>query len=305
MRWQVSGIGDVMPKPSRLMLARSQISSFFSESTQKVFSQRQLASILKQNRTTWNLAAHTTADEFISFLTSKCGLLTHTLRSAAYGHQITRHSCKRASPYEVALSIKSNAYLCHGTAAVLHGLCSPTLETIFLNAEQSPKPSPGKLTQEGIDRAFAAKQRQSNLTYQAGTISVTVIAGKNTKRFGVQEIKGPNSETLAVTSLARTLIDIVVRPAYAGGIQQVIHAYHSAIDRVSVDELMDVLKKLDYIYPYHQAIGFVMQQAGFAKKAYGRMREPGLKHDFYVAHCMQQRNYSEEWRLYYPTSLNA
>ena len=152
---------------------------------------------------------------------------------------------------------------------------------------------------------IVVRQRQSNLTYEAGTISVTVVAGKNTNRFGVQEIKGPNSEKLAVTNLTRILIDIVVRPAYAGGIQQVIHAYHSAIDRVSADELMTTLQELDYTYPYHQAIGFVMQQAGFAKKAYGKMREPGLKHDFYVAHCMQQRSYSEEWRLYYPTSLTA
>ena len=93
-----------------------------------------------------------------------------------------------------------------------------------------------------------------------------MISGKNTNRLGVEEIVGPNSERLQVTNLERTLIDIVVRPAYAAGIIEVIKAYRAAKDRMSVNKLLEILKKLDYVYPYHQAIGFLMQQAGYPQE---------------------------------------
>jgi hypothetical protein len=42
---------------------------------------------------------------------------------------------------------------------------------------------------------------------------------------------------------------------------------------MSVDELLTILKELDYIYPYHQAIGFYQQHAGYEKPIWERMNE--------------------------------
>jgi hypothetical protein len=174
-------------------------------------------------------------------------------------------------------------------------------KTIYLNVEQSPKPSgSGSLTQEGIDRAFSAQQRQSNLIYTCNASSIVMIAGKNTNRLGVEEIPGPASEAIRVTNLERTLIDIVVRPAYAGGISQVFKAYRAAKDRISLDRLIAILKKLDYVYPYHQPIGFLMQKAGYPKQEVEQLRALELDHDFYLAHGMQQPEYSQDWRLFHP-----
>jgi hypothetical protein len=159
------------------------------------------------------------------------------------------------------------------------------------------------LTQEGISRAFAGKQQQSNLTYTCSGISVTMISGKNTNRLGVETIVGPASESLQATNLERTLVDIVVRPAYAGGISQVLKAYRAAKDRMSADQLVDILKKLDYVYPYHQSIGFLMQKAGYPEKRFVQLRALGLHHDFYLAHGLQQLEYSKDWRLFYPKDL--
>lgn len=289
---------------SRLVLAKEDILSIFSRAPQKVYSHAQLANVFFQNRDAWHLANHTTLRDFVSFLTKHGDLRVHKFRSETYGQEITRYSWGEASYLELAILLKSRAYLCHATAVMLHGLAKLSPKTIHLNVEQSVKPSShGSLTQDGIKRAFSGKQRQSNLIYTCNGVSVIMISGKNTNRLGVEEIAGPASEPLQVTNLERTLIDIVVRPAYAGGTSQILKAYRAAKDRMSVDQLLAILKKLDYVYPYHQPIGFLMQKTGYPEKSCAKVRALGLNHDFYLAHGLQQPEYSKDWRLFYPKDL--
>ena len=295
-----------MAKPSRLTLAKDDILSLFSEASQKVYSQAQLATILRENRNSWHLANHTTQADLVSFLTKEGDLRVHQFRSDAYNKQVTRYSWGKASPLELALSIKQRAYLCHATAVMVHGLTKLGQKTIYLNAEQSTKwSSHSALTQDGINRAFNGRQRQSNLIYKCNRISVVMISGKNTSRLGVEETAGPRSEMVQVTNLERTLIDIVVRPTYAGGTSQVLKAYRAAKDRMSLQRLLAILKALDYVYPYHQPIGFLMQKAGYPKEYFVQLRALGLNYDFYLDHGMQQPEYSEDWRLFYPKELKV
>jgi predicted transcriptional regulator of viral defense system len=116
----------------------------------------------------------------------------------------------------------------------------------------------------------------------------------------VGTIQTPNGEAVPATKVERTLIDITVRPAYAGGVYQVLNAYRGAMGRVSMATLIATLKKLDYIYPFHQAIGFYMQRAGYSPTQYQRLKALGLPHDFFLAHDLRERAYDSEWRLYYP-----
>ncbi len=293
-----------MAKQSRLAIAKNEIFSTFSKAPQKAFSHAQLTAVLRQNRHAWQLAKYTTLLDFISFLTKHGKLRAHTFRSENYAHEITRYSWGKMSPQELALCIKPRAYLCHGTALTLHGLATLNTNKIYVNVEQSIKRSSERsLTQDAINRAFSTKQRQSNLIYTYDKISVIMIAGKNTNRLGVEQRAGSGSELIQVTDLERTLIDITVRPAYADGIPQVYNAYRAAKDRVSVDRLLEILKKLDYVYPYHQSIGFLMQETGYPEKSCAKLRALGLNHDFYLAHAMQEPEYSKHWRLFYPKNL--
>ncbi len=293
-----------MAKPSRLTLAKNDILSIFSQTPQKVYSRAQLATVLLQNRRAWHLADRATLRDFISFLIKHGDLRARKFRAETYGHEITRYCWGETSLLELALSLKPRAYLCHATAMNLHGLAKLSTRAVYLNVEQSAKPTiDGSLTQEGINRAFSGKQRHSNLIYNCNNVSIIMISGKNTDRLGVEEIAGPESESLQVTNLERTLIDIVVRPAYAGGTSQVLKAYRAAKDRMAVDRLLVILKKLDYVYPYHQSIGFLMQKAGYPEKSYAKLRALGLNHNFYLAHGIQQPEYSTDWRLFHPRAF--
>lgn len=298
--------GSPMARPTRLTIAKKDIFTLFDQSSQKVYSQAQLAGILVQQRAYWRLAERTTARDFIAFLENQGKLKANTFRAEKYSRETTRYSWGDASIYELAQSLQPRGYLSHSTAVALHGLADLIPKTLYLNVEQSPKPAPsGSLTQRGIDLAFSRKQRRSNMTYDHDDWSVTIINGKNTAALGVEEIVGPSEERLRVTNLERTLIDLVVRPTYAGGIFQVLEAYRAAKDRVSTNRLVATLKKLDYVYPYHQAIGFLMERAGYGDRRYTMLSQLGLKFDFYLAHGMKEPEYSSKWRLFFPKGFET
>ena len=293
-----------MTKPSRFQYAKEDITAHFNAAPAKVYAARQLARILAEHRRAWHLDDGARPTDFIGFLKKHGALRVQKLRSVNYADDLTRYTWGKASPYELALSIKPNAYLTHGTAAALHGLLKPDRKTIFVNVEQSKKPSlTSALTQEGIDRAFAGTQRASQLIYAHGRSSIMQLAGKHTNRLGVEVISTPNAQNIAVTNLERTLIDIVVRPAYAGGPANILKAYQAAKDRVSPQRLLKTLQALGYAYPYHQSIGFLMEHSGYPPSAYEPLRSLGLHHDFYLAHQIEAAAYSSEWRLHYPADL--
>jgi hypothetical protein len=199
------------------------------------------------------------------------------------------------------VSLRPDAYISHGSAVYVHGLTQQLPRVLYINKEQSAKPKPASpLSQEALDRAFERPQRRSALSYKYGEWSFVLISGKHSGRLEVSPATISGNEQVDVTRVERTLIDITVRPAYAGGISQVLEAYKMAKDRISVSTMIATLKKLDYIYPYHQAIGFYMQRAGYEESRYKRLAALGMHFDFYLAHDIREREYDPTWRLFYP-----
>jgi|WetSurMetagenome_2_1015567.scaffolds.fasta_scaffold85996_2 hypothetical protein len=294
-----------MAGQSRLQIAKLDIVKAFEEAGKRVFWPSDISQILERNRAFWRLAKDTTTAKFLHFLQNKTDLHLEYMEPVNHPNApgISRYVWKEASAYEIALSMKHEAYLCHGTAMFLHGITEQIPSRIYVNSEQSPKPSSGRLTQEGINRAFAGKQRESQFVFKFGDSEALLLWGKNTGQLEVIDLEYSGTK-LRVTGLERTLIDIAVRPSYAGGVFQVLNAFRAAKDRVSVGTLVATLKKLDYVYPYHQAIGFYMQKAGYIRSQYNRLKSIGLDYDFYLAYGLKDKEYDADWRLFFPKSLH-
>jgi len=274
-------------------------------STKTVFAEQELSRLFYDQRREGMFARHTTFLELLAFLTAHDHLLTVKLRCKRYQQTITRHSLGNPSPFELACSLRKAGYLSHGSAAGLHGLVKKNATTLYVNVEQSAKPRGAKaLTQTAIDQAFSRRQRKSNLTFTYEELTVTVLSGKHTARFGVETTKGPSSELLPATSLERTLVDIAVRPAYAGGVPSVLEAYRNAKDRVSVTAIVRVLETLDYTYPYVQSIGFLMQLAGYPQEQLDALKSQISEFNFYLDYGLKSPRYDGSWRLFYPDELS-
>ena len=294
-----------MPKrgrPSKLQAARGQIIAYFENLPRYALTDADLAGILFKRAGEWRLAANTSVDKFVRFLLEATAMRRVSIVPVGENvhRTVTRYVWADASPYAVAATLESRAYLSHGTAVLLHGLTDQLPSVICVSREQSQQYGrESTLEQEGIDNAFSQPERRSNALFTYDNFQVVLLHGKNTGRLEVGTITH-GREQLSVTKLERTLIDITVRPAYAGGVYQVLEAYRRAQSDMSTSILLATLKKLDYIYPYHQAIGFYMQRAGYKPEQYERLRSLGLNHDFYLAHGLREREFDSAWRLHFP-----
>ncbi len=289
-----------MPVPPRLTLAKPRIVAHFDGLTQSAFTTTEIAHVLEENREDWRLAQRTTVVKFIEYLT-KHSKLRNIEFSCEHHPSLHRFAWGDATPLQLGLSLKTDAYLSHGTAVYLHQLNDLLPRTIYVNNEHSPGGRyDDEMEQADLDRAFSRPQRTSNYRYRFGEYTYVLVNSQKTDHLGVETIQGPDSETLPVTSLERTLIDIVVRPAYSGGIYQVAEAYASAINDLSVSRIVAMLRKLDYLYPYHQAIGYLLERAGMPAKRLSRLLELGLSYDFYLTHEMEDTDYSATWKVHYP-----
>lgn len=207
--------------------------------------------------------------------------------------------------YELALSLSNKSYLCHYTAVFLHGLTDNIPKVIYTNTElflKSPK-SNKDIEQSNIDRAFSRPMRRTNNKSYLEDIEIVILNGKNTDNLEVVEMN-ILGRSLPITSLERTLIDIVVRPLYSGGVTEILNIYRNAKGNFSTGRLLSTLSKLDYAYPYHQSIGFYMEKAGYDESILKRLDNIDKYNNFYLTYQMKDVLYSKRWKLYYPSYLD-
>jgi len=207
----------------------------------------------------------------------------------------------------VLSELKPSAYFTHLTAARLHGICPFSQQEIYLNVEQKPHVrNPSSLTQEALKNAFQNRPRVSNNVAIHEECRIVLLNGMHTSSLGVESVsvnQARASFTVRTTSLERTLIDLAVRPAYSGGVLNVLQCYRSAKGKVRVSNMASMLNELDYVYPYHQSVGFYLQKSGHSADDVNSFREMPMKFDFYLDHGIKSPHYVREWRMNVPSEL--
>lgn len=287
-----------------MKLIQPKIIKYLKELNKDVISTKEIFQLIYYCKENLMLPNITTNKQFIKFLIDNDIVKEYKLIKDT--KEIKKYALKEVSVFKVALSINKKAYLSHYSAMFINNLTDNIPKVVYINIEQSVKPRNGesKLNQEAINKAFFSNPRMTNNIYTLEEYDIKIFSlnGKNTSRYGVVEGQY-NSELIPVTCIERTLIDIVVRPQYSGSVFETLDAYKRAKGNFSVNRLCAMLKRLDYIYPYHQIIGFYMEKAGYDEKSLNLLKKLGIQYDMYLTYQMHDREYSTNWRVFFPKGM--
>ena len=277
------------------------IEKYFDKSFCKSLSKNKFFEIFEQKRRDWKLPATAYPSKVLNYLVKREVFKLNIFYSNS-DEKKEVYSWKTQDDYTVISGLKCNSYFTFYSSMFLHQLTLQIPKTVYLNFEHSSpisqKNKKSTLTQEAIDKAFSSAQRKSSLTFAFNDQKIILTNGKYTGKLGVIK-KNNKNQSYEYTDLERTLIDIAVRPVYAGGVFEVLEAYKTAKGKIKVCRLKEYLDKLKYIYPYDQLIGFYLEKAGYDKTDVDLFKNKH-KFNFYLTYDIRQKEFSDKWKLYYP-----
>ena len=286
--------------------AKTEITDFFERNVCKAYTTNDIQKIFESNKETWKIAQYRNFKHFITFLKNSKILILDIQNHEFQNSQKQILRKENSKPLDIGLAVKKDGYLCNYSAMQIHQLTFQIPKTVYIS-EDKYKPCNKNLyvnlEQDSIDKAFSKPQKVSKESYKSeydGFRYVYLQKKHNSINIGITKING-----LTVTDLERTLIDIAVRPAYSGGAFQILEAYNKAKGKLNLNKLDIYLQNLDYVYPYHQLIGFYLDLAGFPEEKLNVFLNKKSNVNFYQTYNLTNKKLNKKWGIYYPNGLEA
>ncbi len=193
------------------------------------------------------------------------------------------HKLDKLNPYVIAQAMFPKEYFGNLTSIYYHSLTNQIPKSIYICYEKK-----------------SAKRKKENTVNN--NERRTRISGS-----GVVECHPPGTllpNMSRVTCIERALIDAVVSPQYNGGIVSVYTYFRNARNMLNMAMLIKIYRQLDFVYPYSQSIGFLLDRAGMSKHASVIYKNFPPECSFYVDHDAKTSwVYDDKWKLYYPEEL--
>lgn len=292
---------------TRIQIAKQDIVKTL-EAGPHVLKPAELAEVFSENRDSWRLARRMTLKSFEQFMTERT--LLKEVRFKFPQRPVTGYVWGDVPLLEVLLGLVDDSYLSHYTAVRLHGLTEQVPKTIYLTREKSSSVAYlaqelNDIKQEAIDAAFRRPPRISHNEVNVNDQRIVFLQGALQDKLGVTEKNTTYDSNrvmlLRYTTLERTLIDAAVRPPYSGGVFEVAKAFVNAKEQdISANAMASMLKRMRLAYPYHQAVGFYLERAGYKQSLVDLFKSQRMDRDFYLTHDMGKTKYIKDWRLHVP-----
>ncbi len=237
-----------------------------------------------------------------------------------HAHEFTANNGKRIrlyssqplenlTPYEIASAMFPGGYFCNLTAVYYHSLTNQIPKTVYVCTESNAQKGTAndELTDSRLRQAFLKPSRHTNYVFDAYGFNVVVIERMKHTDHGVVSVKpeaGFLPSTSRVACVERALIDAVVSPQYNGGISSVPAYFQHARGKVNAVKLIEIYRSLDFVYPYFQALGFLLERTGMLEMADAIRAEFTPTNKFYIDHSAKVSwKYDEKWMIYYPEGI--
>ena len=212
----------------------------------------------------------------------------------------------KLNPYEIAHALFPQEYFCNLSSIYYHSLTNQVPKAIYI-CTSAKRINENTVNDNELRRAFIKPHRHTNHVYTLNDYNVIVVERARISGSGVVESHPPSTllpNKSRVTCIERALIDSVVSPHYNGGIVSVYTYFRNARDMLDMASLIKIYRRLDFVYPYSQSIGFLLDRAGMPKYASVIYKNFPPERSFYVDHDAKTSwIYDEKWKLYYPAGL--
>jgi hypothetical protein len=293
---------------SRIQIAKPDIVKEFSQRP-PVLRLHDVAEVFNQKREFWRLTKSMSLTAFVRFMTAKTDLQAVSYRFPQ--RHVSGYTWGEVPVLETLLGLVEDSYFSHYTALRIHGLTEQVPKTIYFTKEKSSGSALGReegelYEQSAIDAAFSHPPRASKNELELTKEQVRVVMLESAYQGGLGVTSGEvnwggtRPLKLRYTSLERTMIDVVVRPFYAGGVFEVAKAFQNAKTTLSANAVLAMLKRMAFGYPYHQAIGYYLERAEYKPTVVELFRRLPMERDFYLTHNMGKTTYNSRWRLFVP-----
>jgi hypothetical protein len=202
--------------------------------------------------------------------------------------------------YDIASARSRSSFFSHYSALSIHNLTIQLPKQIYLTWERKTMnyntDMEFEILQEDVDRVFNKPPRITTDKRRYKNYTINVIKGQNHNELGVQ----PFRKNLWVSDIERTLIDVAVRPFYAGGTTQVLQAFEAARKVLDTKKLYSYYVYMFFKYPYHKVIGFYLEKAGYDSEDYLPFLNLPSYIDFYLTYNILHKEYNSKWKLFIP-----
>lgn len=282
--------------------ARSQISSYLSDNEIGAYTFADIGKIFRAKKEEWKIANYRTTKHFMVFIENNKILQLIKLKHLTKGNIKQVFIIPGTNKFNIAQAIKKEGYISYYSALQIHELTLQNPKSVYISFDQyGVYDNADFLLQESVDSAFSKPQRQTSEIYKSeiNDIRYVFIQKKtNSLLVGISKNNG-----VYYTDLERTLIDIIIRPAYSGGVFEVLEAYINAKDRVDLNKMIQYLKQLNYVYPYYQLVGFYLEKAGYNSTETELFYERKTDIKFYLTYNIANKKFDDKWNIYYPNGF--
>ncbi|HAS81927.1 MAG TPA: hypothetical protein DCS43_04450 [Verrucomicrobia bacterium] len=212
----------------------------------------------------------------------------------------------------VAQVLFPEGYFCNLTSLYYHKLSNQVPTNLYIATEPPREKDQARrtgvtLSDQAIFRAFVQPHRTSNNIYRFGDSDITHTERINRDQIGIvtiQDSRHALPKGARVTCIERAIIDAVVQPHYNGGITAVIDALRLGLPRAKRDTIMDIYKKLSFVYPYWQSLGFLSERLGAPDLADAIRKDLTVKNKFYLDHLAKTSwAFDTKWQVFYPEGI--
>lgn len=215
---------------------------------------------------------------------------------------------------DVALALQDKGYFSHYSALFIHGLSNQVPKVFYLSEEIKNRKSThtSEYNEFFIEQQFMKPPRSTTNYCQYKTTTFYLLEKNDNNEIGVETIALPSianflslDRKIRITSLERTLIDIVEAPQYSGGILSVVDTFRAVKGKIDLLKLKEYYNKMNFFYPYWQTIGFLIEKTWGEVEANKWMSYFGKPiHEFYLDRKFRlDWDKSEKWQVRFPKDL--